>query len=737
MLRPHNKMTACSLLAAILLQGCAAGPFRLQYLWDKDPQLSYYVDKASAVEFPVESEPHETDPELFNRPRGIRSLEEVESREISLNECVRLALSQAAVIRDDGSFGSPSNGILNRPAQVSSVYDPAIQGSGFLFGNRGTEAALADFDALATTSLTWGRDETPQNSGTLGLSNGATQTLETFAWQSSLEKPLAHGGTVTLSSNTSYEGNNRPLTAQFEPSTFTGRVQAEYRQPLWAGAGTEFTRIAGPANQSLRGVSGVSQGVLISRINGDISLTQFEQSVQTLVHDVEQRYWDLNLALRLYESERDAFIQLQTYYQKLRARADSSVPVLSAEARIYEADARIRGSLADVLDAEARLRRLCNLPISDEHFLYPTDTPSEAMLEPLWDATLQEAFAHRIELRRQKWEIKSLELQLKAAKSLTRPRLDAVTQYRVNALGDVLAGDHDQPLDTMLGNLAGGQNTGWSFGVQGTLPIGLRLSRIQVRNYELRLAKARAVLGEQEREIGYEISAAMLNMERWYELADSTTRRIETSRKHVDAVEGFILGTRDVTPGSFETLLNAKIQSRDAEQAYMRSVIEYNKAITDFKFRKGTMLIDHEVYLAEGNWHPAAAPFAMQRAVSRTYAKDQHKLRSTPMEFVGGAALGSWESLGTDTRPSTPGALGENPQPGTIPSQSVPGIPELMQPTEPVPPPGFNGEPLPVPPPINDVPEVKDVITQKDASGSGIVRIPAATTAYSTGRVKL
>ena len=736
-LRPQQKTTTCLLLLAILLQGCAAGPFRLQYLWDKDPQLSYYVDKASAIEFPTETEPHTVDKGLFNRPRGIRSLDEVTPREVSLNECVRLALAQAAVVRDDGSFGSPSNGILNRPSQVSSIYDPAIQGSGFLFGNRGVEAALADFDALATSSLTWGRDETPQNSGTLGLANGATQTLETFSWQSSLEKPLARGGTVTLSGTTGYEGNNRPITAQAFPSSFTGQVQAEVRQPLWAGAGTEFTRIAGPSNQSLRGVSGVSQGVLISRINGDISITQFEQSVQTLVHDVEQRYWDLNLALRLYESEKETFFNLQQYYGRIKNRSESAVSVLSAEARIYEADARIRGSLADVLEAEARLRRLCNLPISDGEFLYPSDLPSEAMLEPDWDATLQEAFAHRVELRRQKWEIKSLELQLKAAKSLTRPRLDAVSQYRVNALGDQLTGDQNQPLDTMLGNLASGQNTGWSLGLQWTMPIGLRLAHIQTRNYELRLAKARAVLGEQEREIGYELSAAMLNMERWYELADSTTRRIETSNSHVGATEALVLGSRDVSPNSFEALLNAKTQNRDAEQAYMRSVVEYNKAIATFKFRKGTLLVDHEVYMAEGNWNPAANEIAMQRAVNRTYGKDQHKLLSTPMEFVGGAAPGSWESLNTNSRPSTPGALGENGQPDAIPTQPVPGIPEALPPGEVVPMPRFNGEPMMVPPPIDGEPLAPDVITENGSSANGLAVPRSAVQVDATGRVRL
>ena len=732
-----------ALLYAFLIQGCAQGPFRLQYLWHNDPQLSYYVDKASAIEFPSETDrtDYPRDPDLLNAPRSLSSLDDVDPREISLNECVRLALSQTAIVRDDQSFGSPSNPILSRPAQVASTMDHAIQNTGFLFGNRGPEAALADFDAAATTSLTWGRDEVPQNAGAFGLPSGASQATESFNWQTRLEKPLATGGTLSLQGDTNYDGNNRPaggFNEQLFSSTFTGLLQAEFRQPLWAGAGTEFTRIAGPANQTLRGVSGVSQGVLISRINSDISLTQFEQSVQTLVRDVELLYWDLNLYLRLYESEKQSFTDLLAYYDLLKKRGESTVPIFAAEARIYEADARLRGSLADVVQREQRLRRLLDLPLSDGTFLYPSDSPSEATLQPHWESTLQEALANRVELRRQKWEIKSLELQLKAARSLTRPRLDMVTQYRVNALGDHLAGNQDSQLDTMLGNLAGGQNTGWSIGFQMSAPLGFRLARIQERNYELRLRKARVVLGEQERDISYELAAAILEMERWHQLADRSVPRIDTTIKHLNAIKAFVSGQRgEVAPGLFEQQLNAQIQQRDAEQAYLQSIIEYNKAITNLKFRTGTLLIENGVYLAEGNWHPAAANIAMQRAEARTYAKDKHKLRTEPMEFVGGFAPGSYESLGLDVRPSTPGAM-NNLVPDdaglNAPNQQVPQIP-LQQ----------FGEPSPVPP-MMELPEAperdtsEDEITQKRTM-QNILRTsglaPSASEADSAGRVKL
>lgn len=711
------------LLASMLLQGCATGPFRLQYLWQNDGGLAYYTDKATAIEYPVESNPDPTDPELFNAPRNIRSLDEVTPREISLQECLRLALAETTVILDDSSFGSPGNPVLSRPAQVASMLDPAIQNTGFLFGNRGVEAALADFDALATSSITWGRDEVPQNVSNSGINPGSTLTQETAAWSSRLEKPLANGGVVALQSDMNYDGNNRnpAFNSQLFQSSYSGLIQAEYRQPLLSGAGVEFNRIAGPQSQSLRGVSGVSQGVLISRINNDISLTQFEQSVATLVRDVEQKYWDLDLALRLYKSEKEAFEQLLNYYNILRDRRESGVPILQAESRVYEADARLRGSLADVLDAEARVRRLCHLSLSDGTFLYPSDAPVEAQFQPAWEATLHEALVHRVELRRQKWEIKSLELQLTAARNLTRPRLDMVSQYRRNGLGDHWLGNGS----TLGDSIGSGQNEGWSIGFQWSMPVGLRLARIQERNYELRLRKARAVLGEQEREIAYELSSAILNMQRWYELADSTTRRIASSENYVIASRELVLGNENANSELFNLLLQAQIQQRDAEQAYMRSIVEYNKAMTDLKFRKGTLLVDNEIYLAEGNWHPAAAPFAMQRAVARTHAKDAHKLRTAPLEFVGPPTPGSWESLDTNTRPTIPGALEEIPtEPMYHGPNAVPAIPlpnavpaPLIPPAEeapflPVPEPG-EGDPVPLDPQPQPAESDRDTITEQ------------------------
>lgn len=676
--KSHSIWIACLIASSLMLQGCAVGPFHLQYLWknDADPSLSYYVDRASAIEYPIEDEPSQHDPALFGAPRSINSLDDVNPREVSLHECIQMALQKATVIRDAGSLGSPGNPILARPATAPSLLDPAIQQTGFLFGNRGYEAALSDFDALFTSNLTWGGNSVPQNQANIGIAQGQSLKTDSFAMQNRLEKPFATGGTAAFQFDMNYDGNNRAAGSQLFNSSYSGLVQAEIRQPLLAGSGTEFTRIAGPLNQSLRGVSGVSQGLLISRINGDISLTQFEQSVQTLVRDIELAYWDLHLFLRLYKSERAAFRDLVKYFGELKSRGEAGDAIAQAEGRVWEAKARISGSLADVLDRENRLRRLCNMPLNDGDFLYPSDQPSEAELTPMWEASLQEALAHRVELRRQKWEIKSLSLQLKAARTLTRPRLDAVGQYRMNGFGDHIALNGQDEFDSFAASLGSLNNPGWNLGFQLSVPVGLRLARAQVRNYELRLRKAREMLKAQEWEVAYELSGAILEMERWYQLAADGVQRINVAKKYRKQVEEKAKYARQSSSELLNLKLQAYIQERDAEQAYIRSVIEYNKAISEMKFRRGTTLVDSQIYLAEGNWHPAAAPFAMQRAVERTNAFDAHHLQTKPMNFVGGPTDSAWESLGTDDRPTIPGALqraaGEdlNASPG-----EVPGIP--------------------------------------------------------------
>lgn len=676
-----KRSTGLALLLAVLGQGCAGPGSRLQYLIGEDRGLEHYEDYATSIEYPTQTQPHETNPELLRGPRSITSLDDVESREMTLNECIRLALTNADIIVDDQSFGSPSNQLLANPSRVASVWDNAIQDTGFLFGNLGTEAALSNFDPVFTNSLQGGVSQDPQNTQNIGIPQGGTLVDHTTQFQTRLEKTIATAGTLAVEQDVNYSSSNQ---SRLFPSAFTGFLQAEYRQPLLAGSGVEFTRIAGPQQSNVRGVSGVAQGVLISRINSDLSLLEFEQSVTTLLRDVENRYWDMYLYLQLYASEVETFRDLVAFRAQLERRRSIPEAIEQAENRIYEGDARIKGSLGDVLKAEYRLRRLVGLPLNDGTFITPIDVPSAAKLELDWESSLLESLSNRHELRRQKWEIRSLELQYKASQNLARPRLDFVSQYRVNGLGNNLFGKEDDDGVSDVGynsfyeSLSQGENTTWTTGVSFSMPLGLRLARAQVRNYELRLRKAHAVLARQEVEVGYELSDAIINMEQNYLLTETGLKKVATAKRLAEKTLSRAEVDNSADPndsGPLLRALEAKITSRDSQQGYLKLIVDYNKAITDLNFRKGAILQTNSIYLSEGEWNPEAYEDARIRGEAMSRALDNAHLETVPEEFVGGADVNSWESLGIPSRPFEPGAIENVNRIEAQPRSTVPEVP--------------------------------------------------------------
>jgi len=241
--RRCKQTTVLMLLAAVIAQGCAAPGRSLQYLLENGSTGSHYRNYASSLQYASSSETHSTDASLFQAPRSITTLEDVEQRPIGLNECIRMALSNAAIVRDDQSFLSPGNPLLANPQRITSIFDNAIQDTGFLIGNRGVEAALSDFDPVLTSNLQAGRTEDVQNTANIGLGQGDVLAENSAQWQTRLEKNFAHSGTFAVENNWSYNRNNQ---SRLFDSAYLGFVQAEYRQPLLAAAGTEFTRIPDP-----------------------------------------------------------------------------------------------------------------------------------------------------------------------------------------------------------------------------------------------------------------------------------------------------------------------------------------------------------------------------------------------------------------------------------------------------------------------------------------------------------
>ena len=134
-----------------------------------------------------------------------------------------------------------------------------------------------------------------------------------------------------------------------------------FRSPLLAGAGTQFTRVAGPIRPGFGAIAGVSQGVVIARINQDITLADFEIAVRNGLRDIENAYWDLYLAYRLYDTtvstHQSAFQTWREARTKLEVGTLKQADELQARDRFYETRAQLELALNQLYTAEAEIGR--------------------------------------------------------------------------------------------------------------------------------------------------------------------------------------------------------------------------------------------------------------------------------------------------------------------------------------------------------------------------------------------
>ena len=610
----------------------------VSYLGDAD--LQYYKDRSLAIEYANVDQQTNEDVVNSQRPHTVRDRAHDEIWEMPLMQAVHLAVQNNKVIRSRAGSGN----LLTNPNSSPSVYDAALRDTGFLFGSRGVEAALADFDATFTSQLTFGKNAAVSNSLNpfAATSAGFVNNSDTGGLSSTLQKTMANGGTISLNHNVNYIGTNAP--SQLFPSSYNGFAQVQYVQPLWAGAGVEYNRIAGPARAGLGAVTGVSQGVSIARINTDITLADFEAAVVQMVKDVEDLYWELYLAYRQFDTDNANRDSLLRTWQEVKAKMDVGATggnaSNEAQARdaYLEARANLENSWAGILAAENALRKQMGMAVNDGRLIRPSDNPLDGEYIAQWESTLIDALTRRLEIRKQKWQIKSLELQRVAAENVTNPQLNFVGGYQVNGFGNKLFGSSTADgttaagYDNFYGTLARADQTGWNLGLQFSMPLGFRAAHAQLRNIELQLVKARATLSAQELDISHDIAESMQKIDISYMTARTYLDRKVATERRVQATQAeYEAGVRDAT---LDLVLRAQASNAAAEIAYYTSLVNYNKAITELHVRRGTLLENDGINLTEGEWNTVAQQEAVRRAWARSFATPNNRLRTEPSEFA-------------------------------------------------------------------------------------------------------
>lgn len=524
------------------------------------------------------------------------SLAEGNMLHMSLEQCIQQALESSKVMRDLGGT------VVRSPQAIGTSIAPALAYTDPRFGE---EAALAEFDANFFVNNFFEKNDRGLNNQFFGINGQFVQELNTT--QSGINKRSANGGFFSFRNVTTYDRNNQ-LSNRFPFDSWETFVEAEIRQPLLRGAGTEFNRIAGP-----NAVAGQLNGVLLARVRTDISLIEFERNVRDLVAEVENAYWDLYYAYRDLESRLDVRDIAVETLELQDPNSTSRGKIAQAEEQVYRFQAEIVDSLngravdatrtnngsspgtfrgsGGLRIAERRLRLLAGMPINDGNLIRPTDSPFNAPVIYDWPSSIAEALQRRTEIRRQKWTVKQRELELAGNRNFLKPQLDVISRYRFRGFGEEFLGPNSAST-----SLYDGQFQEWQVGVEYNIPVGFRKAHAAVQNSRLALAREVEVLKEQERYVNFALSNAVNECKRAFENMNLQRKRLESIVVQLNAIqakgEQGEKAELDVRLETHRRLLDARLRFHQAE-------VEYAIALRNVNFEKGSLLDYCNVHLLE------------------------------------------------------------------------------------------------------------------------------------------
>ena len=622
--RPRNYAplglvgTASVAVAMLCWLGCASSPKSIQF--DSSDCGIACDNQTTRIEYPQPSsvcDEQQADRLYSPPPVTLSNYESVQSREMTLDECVATALANSKVMQKLGGV------VVSTPSAATTLYDPALAESGVF----GVESALSDFDAQFTGGFTYNRSERRFNN--LFFGGGAAALVTNISnFNVGLSKQTAAGTSFSVSSNIDYNRSTSPANTFGSAYDIVNLMQV--RQPLARGRGTLVNRIAGP-----NAMFGNYNGVLIGRIRTDISLADFEMAVRDLVSNVETNYWELYFAYRDLDTKIEARDSARKTWENRQLRYENEVGRPDDEALARQQYFTFKSQAQDafagtttlqlgVLGAERNLRRLMGIVGSDGTLIRPATEPTVAPVVYDWAEAQTQTLERRVELRRQKWTLRRRELELIAAKALNRWQFDFVGNYGFRGFGDNLFGSRDRVDGSAVDSLFSGDLDDWQLGLELGGPIGNREGHVAIRNAELNVSRERALLEEQQRQLLLDLNSAYTEVDRALASVKvavnnriAAQEEIEPKRKRVEEGQDQVF-----------FLLDAEQRLATSESNIHRAIANYNLALSNYEFTTGGMLARFNIHLTEGMTTDAAKA-SMQRKASH-FQQDGNALYDLP-----------------------------------------------------------------------------------------------------------
>ena len=180
-------------------------------------------------------------------------------------------------------------------------------------------------------------------------------------------------------------------------------------------------------------------------------------------------------------------------------------------------------------------------------------------------------------------------MELLAAKNFLMPSLDFVTIYRLRGLDKRLAGN-----DSAFSDLGTFDLQEYEASLELKLPVGFRQGHLAVRHAKLQVARERAMLDEQERQIIHDLTSMVAECDRAFAQMETNLNRYLAASDALTALE---TSQEAGLPINFDQLLDAQRRVSESQTRYYAALVEYTVATKNVHLEKGTLLRSSDVLL--------------------------------------------------------------------------------------------------------------------------------------------
>ena len=501
-------------------------------------------------------------------------------------------LSRNAAMRFDQARRSNVQGNASTAAPVDSLVDMTLDEATTRALERNLDLAVErlnpqafDF-SIASIEAAYRPTITSQ----LGLRNSTTFSRSQTAGADVLETENMSGN-AGLSQNLKWSGANFSVT--FNNTRIKQTDSFALRNPT---LNTSFNAVlVQPLMRGFR-VDGTRTQLVVTKLNQDMSELALRGTVVATLSDVRNAYWDLVYAVQTVEVARRSLELASKLVEDNRVRVEvgTLAPIDVVQSQAEEALRRQTLVQAEGTSrtAELALKRLLVSGTDDPLWsatINPVDRPSFAA-EPLdVEGAVGRALENRTDLQQSRKRLESNDLTLINLSNQRLPALDLTASYGASGIGGPqfvrsgLGGTVTQTVPSgwgdalsTLGHLTAPQ---WNLALNLSYPLGA--SSAEANHARALVQKRQTVAQEKQLElqIATEVTNAAIQADSNLTQYQAALASRNLAQQRLDAEQSkFEVG---ISTNFF--VVQAQRDLADAQNAELRAVLEYRKALVDFQ----------------------------------------------------------------------------------------------------------------------------------------------------------